>query len=78
MNIKTAATETKQLAEKCNSFPMHPESLSRAHIIDMLTKIESSEIMGEQAHRWLGWSQAAIVAVGCANLSDMKEINRLS
>lgn len=50
-------------------------SLSRSHVLGMLEKIHSGEIVGDKAHRWLGWAQAAMVAAGITNLADMKDVN---
>lgn len=79
MNIIIAAQETKQMVLDAASWPLSKkpnDSLGRSHIANLLTKIVDGTVKGEKAHRWLGWSQAALVGTGNATLDEMKDINR--
>ena len=38
-------------------------------------KIESGEVTGEKAHRWLGYLQGVLVATGGTSLEEMKMVN---
>lgn len=57
--------------------------LRPAHIRDMLAVMETGvnpqdserEFSEGKMGRWLGWAQAAVVAMHCATLDDMKAIN---
>ena len=74
MNICTAARLTRvKMGERFGAWGQGP--LSFDHVDDMLKRIETGEIKGEKAHRWLGWAQCAAVAAGTATLDDMKAIN---
>lgn len=76
MDIRVAAASTRLTvtASDPSNWPPHGP-LSQTHVEDMLERIDSGEIAGEKAHRWLGWAQAACVAAGAGTLDDMKEIN---
>ena len=74
MNIQTAAASTIGIAIESSRWPTQGP-ISRSHVQDMLERIECGEIEGEEAHRWLGWAQAACVAAGVATLDDVKAIN---
>ena len=50
-------------------------SLSKAHIRSLLTQVAEGDVTGEKAHRWLGWSQAAIVAAGVSSMEEMRHVN---
>jgi hypothetical protein len=41
----------------------------------MLNQMEEQRVVGEKAHRWLGWAQAAMVGAGIGDLELMKKIN---
>ena len=75
MNIKTVAKNTNKLVAEI-SMPLSPESVSKKHVMWMLGEIENGNVVGEKAHRWLGWAQAAAVSRGDATLEEMKMINR--
>ena len=77
MDIKKAAggTRLKMTSKGRNGWPQDIHSVSYEHIYTMLFQIESGGIVGEKAHRWLGWAQCAIVAARVATLDDMKNIN---
>jgi hypothetical protein len=60
-----------------------PESLRPEHLREMLQRVEANDNpQGEQGFseakvgRWLGWMQAAVVAMRFAGLEQMKEINK--
>lgn len=58
--------------------------LQPAHIRSMFKTMESGVnpqdtergFSDGKMGRWLGWAQAAVVAMGCASLNDMKRINK--
>lgn len=79
MNIKIAAKETQKLVLEAPSWPtgyhVKQNGLSRFHVAGLLTAVIDGKVKGEKAHRWLGWSQAALVMTGNATLDDMKDVN---
>jgi hypothetical protein len=58
--------------------------LQPQHLRDMLATMESGvnpqdterNFSDGKTGRWLGWAQAAVVAMGLASLEDMKTINK--
>lgn len=58
--------------------------LKPSHLRDMLRTMESginpqnpdAGFSEGKMGRWLGWAQAAVVAMQCATLDDMKAINK--
>ena len=82
MDIIKAAQATEALVEYALSgdktlvLPFfHHSHFGIIHIVEMLHKIEKKEIVGEQAHRWLGWVQCAVCVHGFATLEELKSIN---
>lgn len=82
-------TGTKQLIHElwkmANEHRNNPEwislgirriSLSPEHVLGMLERLESGEIKGERAHRWIGWIQASLVAAGITHLGTMMSLTR--
>ncbi len=53
----------------------HPE-YGKDHLLEMVHKIESGEISGEKAHRWIGWIQGCVCMGKGATLEQMKSINK--
>lgn len=51
------------------------DETSIQHLLYMLDKIESGEVSGEKAHRWLGWVQGVVCCRGGATLDEMKAVN---
>lgn len=92
MNQVAAMRETIELAkQRLNEWTLnwsHIQALSpdlqMPHLEDMLAMMESdinpqdpSRSFGEaKLGRWLGWAQAACVAMGVFTLEDMKAINK--
>ena len=76
MDIRIAARNTRlQLQTRPEAtWPTHG-ALSFSHVQDMLLRVELGELVGEKAHRWLGWAQCATVAAGAGTLDEMKAIN---
>ena len=72
VNVKLAVNEMYQNIFK---IPEGDGDFDRAHIIEMADKIRREEIIGEKAHRWLGWIQAALVIAEIHTLQGMKEVN---
>jgi hypothetical protein len=58
------------------------DSLRQRHLHDMLAAMEADNnpqggtFSAAKLGRWLGWAQAAVVAMGLASLDEMKEINK--
>lgn len=80
MDIKLAAKATRPFLEECiNTMPgpilAGGNATSVEHLSDMLDKIESGEVAGEKAHRWLGWVQGVVCCRGGATLEEMKAVN---
>jgi hypothetical protein len=90
MDQLAAMRETVELMEAKMSESFIPyrtyldPSLSPDHVRDMLRIMESGSNPQDTERgfsegkmgRWLGWAQAAVVAMGVATLEDMKDINR--
>lgn len=46
------------------------------HCLFMLREVAERRVIGEKAHRWLGYAQAMLILAGRASLRAMKELNR--
>lgn len=77
MDIKKAAHEMIQYVLNSALSEKHPEC-GKIHLLEMISKIENSEITGEKAYRWLGWIQGCVCVTGGATLEQMKNINFMS
>ena len=75
MHIKNAAIETAKLIDQCNALSDDNPETGKAHLHEMAQKIVNGEVLGEKAHRWLGWLQACICIGGGATLEQLKLIN---
>lgn len=53
----------------------HPE-YGKDHLKEMLNKLNSGEVAGEKAHRWLGWVQGCVCVGRGGTLEEMKIINK--
>ena len=73
MNIKTAATNMKPKIINSILPDQHPE-YGKDHLLDMVKKIETAEISGAKAHRWLGWIQGCVCMGDGATLKELKQI----
>ena len=76
MNIIESAKLMKPLIIKSVSIADGNDATSIEHLYDMIIAIESGEVAGEKAHRWLGWIQGVVCCRGGATLEEMKEINK--
>ncbi len=78
MNIINVAIKLKEkYLGKCHIGDLCDDSSTTLyHISEMLDKLISQEVSGEQAHRWIGWIQAIIVCRGGATLEEMKLVNK--
>lgn len=83
MDVKVAAARTLALYEKradtvtLTKIPGVYASI--LHLREMNAKIQSGEVSGEKAHRWLGWMQACVYCTCSAvSLGDFKDINKAS
>lgn len=45
------------------------------HLHQMLDQIESGQVTGEKAQRWLGWIQGVLVARGIGTFEQMRTMN---
>lgn len=52
-----------------------PPQLSIPHIDMMLDRLAAGEILGEKAHRWIGWIHAALVAAGFCEFAEIMELS---
>lgn len=77
MDVKIAARETGKLIE-LTTLPILQEEYGKAHLCWMMDKITGGEVIGEKAHRWLGYLQCAVVIGGGATLEQVKMINKRS
>ncbi len=50
--------------------------LNKDHAVQLFENIANGSIVGEQAHRHLGWAQAAMYLMGLRTLDDLKIINK--
>jgi hypothetical protein len=77
-NLDSASDVHKYVISAMNA------DLQPPHIRDMLSVMESginpqdteAGFSDGKMGRWLGWAQAAVVAMNLASLDDMKNINR--
>lgn len=74
MNIQTAARQTHQVVMDSGAWSTHLEECSQPHIEWMLRQIISRVVIGDEAHRWLGWVQAIIVFAEIKSLEDVEKI----
>lgn len=51
---------------------------SREHLHAMLDKLESGEVSGDKAHRWLGYIQGVLVATRNGTVRDFGGVNKRS
>ncbi|HET8688334.1 MAG TPA: hypothetical protein VFM18_17125 [Methanosarcina sp.] len=83
MDIKAAATAMRPFVKKVdwlarldfNVIARGGDATSVAHLYEMIEAIESGEVSGEKAHRWLGWMQGVVCCRGGATLEEMKAVN---
>ena len=79
MEIKDAAAEMLKLVINAPSWVETKDTqrngLTRLHVAMLLRKIMDGAVIGEKAHRWLGWAQAAHVMCGGGTLEQMKNVN---
>ena len=52
-----------------------PKQDGLSHLKWMLVGIENAYVMGEQAHRWLGYVQGMLVALGLYTMQDFKAMS---
>ena len=85
MDVKVAAQhmlnhmhhESEKLG--ISTVPIRDEKgMTENHCHWMLQEIIDGNIEGEKAHRWLGYTQGALVLLGEINLSQCKLINKAS
>lgn len=74
MDIKVAAKETRRTIVWCD-LPTHDPEFGKNHLTEMAFKIETGEVTGEKAHRWLGWIQGCVCVGGGATLEQLKQLN---
>lgn len=74
MDVKIAAAACRESIRK-SSAPDENHEFGKDHLNEMVDKIESGEVAGEKAHRWLGYLQGVLVATGGTSLEEMKMVN---
>ena len=74
MNIVPAANAMRDLVVMSHLPEQHPE-YGKDHMLEMINKIDDLKVIGEKAHRWLGYIQGCVVCSGGATLTDVKNIN---
>lgn len=77
IDVKIAAQETNKLIDSTNLSVLNSE-YGKNHLHKMVNKIIQEEVLGEKAHRWLGYLQCAVVIGGGASLEQVKKINKES
>lgn len=78
MDIKVAATAMRPFCEQMKvrtGIVFGGNATSIEHLFEMIEAIESGEVSGEKAHRWLGWIQGVVCCRGNATLEELKSIN---
>jgi len=75
INIKIAAKKMDELIDSTDLSVLNA-SYGKTHLHDMTSKIINGEIVGNKAHRWLGYMQGLIVIGGGATLEELKKINK--
>jgi hypothetical protein len=55
--------------------PFFPKG-GKKHLTYMCESIISGEVVGEKAHRWIGWLQGCLYMNGLTTLDEMKELNK--
>ena len=76
MDVKSVALKMGKIVENAtNLVDYHPE-YGADHIMDMCCAIVNGEVIGEKAHRWLGWIQGCLCMSGEISLEELKEINK--
>ena len=74
MDVITAAQNMCHLIAG-SGLPAHDSEYGKDHMYDMIGKIQSGEVSGEKAHRWLGYIQGCVVCYGGATLEEVKNVN---
>jgi len=75
MDISVAANNLRKLVEASN-LPEFQDEYGKDHLIYMIDKLVSGEIVAEKSHRWLGWIQGCICVGNGGSLETMKRINK--
>ncbi len=76
---QAAVAEMRAYVENATNLDPWPESdHSKEHLTDCLDKIESGEVEGDKAHRWLGWVQGVLGARGNGSVKEFGEVNKRS
>lgn len=81
---QAAVEEMRQWVDKADSGSIqfftekfNPDA-SKEHLHAMLDKIESGEVSGDKAHRWLGYIQGVLVATRNGTVKDFGGVNKRS
>ncbi len=76
---QAAVAEMRAYVENATNLDPWPESdHSKEHLTDCLDKIESGEVEGAKAHRWLGWVQGVLGARGNGSVKEFGGVNKRS
>lgn len=72
-------SEMREIVLKATNLdPWANSDYSKEHLLDCLLRIESGEVSGDKAHRWLGWVQGVLGARGNGTIKGYAEINKRS
>jgi hypothetical protein len=76
LDVKRIANKTVELIKGSTVIWPTIPALDKTHCIHLMEMIIRGDIYGEQAHRFIGWVQAACTFVGIATMEDFRVLNR--
>ena len=76
MDMNKVVLEMVQIVEGSTGLPEHNEEYGVDHLLDMCADILNGKVIGDKAHRWLGWIQGCVCMSGDVTLEELKEINK--
>lgn len=76
MDMKIVTLEMVKVVEGSTGLPEHNDEIGVDHLLDMCTAILNNKVIGEKAHRWLGYIQGCLCGSGDVTLEELKEINK--
>lgn len=83
MDVAKAAEHTLTLLRKNMTDPLPGPAQAEdgqglKHQLFVLYSVKDGEVVGEKAHRWLGWAQGALSAMDLLSLEECKYANLLA
>lgn len=76
MNIVKAAKSMRRIIYRTPIGFNHTDGCERSHLLYMCNTIMKKKVVGEKAHRWVGWIQGVCTSVGITSLSQCKRVNK--